>query len=58
MKGAGRITYALMSFAMLSAATAFAANKGSLHVQSTTMAEKRNCPLASTQCNGKALAPM
>src|ERR1700693_5860211 len=33
MKRAGRITYALMSFAMLFATTAFAANKGSLHVQ-------------------------
>ena len=38
MKRTGRITYALMSFAMLFATTAYAANKGSLHVQSTTMA--------------------
>jgi hypothetical protein len=37
MKRAGKITYALMSFAMLFATTAFAANKGSLHVQSTTI---------------------
>jgi len=44
MKRAGRITYALISFAMLSAATAFAANKGSLHVQSTTMAGKTQLP--------------
>jgi hypothetical protein len=40
MKRAGRIIYPLMSFAMLFATTAFAANKGSLHVQSTTMAGK------------------
>jgi hypothetical protein len=33
MKRAERITYALMSFAMLFATTAYAANKGSLHVQ-------------------------
>ena len=38
MRRARRITYALMSFAMLFATTAFAADKGSLHVQSTTMA--------------------
>jgi hypothetical protein len=38
MKRAERITYALMSFAMLFATNAYAANKGSLHVQSTTMA--------------------
>ena len=38
MKRAGRITYALTSFAMLFATTGWAANKGSLHVQSTTMA--------------------
>ena len=38
MKRTGRITYALMSFAMFFATTAYAANKGSLHVQSTTMA--------------------
>ena len=38
MRRAGRITYALMSFAMFFATTAYAANKGSLHVQSTTMA--------------------
>jgi len=44
MKRAGRITYALMSFAMLFATTAFAANKGSLHVQSTTMAGKTQLP--------------
>jgi hypothetical protein len=58
MKRAGRITYALMSFAMLFATTACAANKGSLHVQSTTMAGKRNCPLASTRAMRKPLAPM
>jgi len=40
MKKARRITYALMSFAMLFATTAWAANQGSLHVQSTTMAGK------------------
>jgi hypothetical protein len=44
MKRAGRITYALMSFAMLFATTAFAANKGSLHVQSTTIAGKTQLP--------------
>ena len=44
MKRAERITYALMSFAMLFATTAFAANKGSLHVQSTTMAGTTQLP--------------
>ena len=44
MKTAGRITHALMSFAMLFATTAYAANKGSLHVQSTTMAGKTQLP--------------
>jgi hypothetical protein len=44
MKRAGRITYALMSFAMLFATTAWAANKGSLHVQSTTMAGTTQLP--------------
>ena len=44
MKRARRITYALMSFAMLFATTAFAANKGSLHIQSTTMAGKTQLP--------------
>jgi len=44
MKRAGRITYALMSFAMLFATTAFAANKGSLHVQSTTMTGTTQLP--------------
>jgi hypothetical protein len=40
MKRAGRTIYALMSFALLFATTAFAANKGALHVQSTTMVGK------------------
>ena len=44
MRRAGRITCALMSFAMLFATTAFAANKGSLQVQSTTMAGKTQLP--------------
>ena len=44
MRTAGRITYALMSFAMLFATTAFAADKGSLHVQSTTMAGTTQLP--------------
>ena len=44
MRRAGRITYALMSFAMLFATTAFAADKGSLHVQSTTMAGTTQLP--------------
>ena len=44
MKRAGRITYALMSFAMLFATTAWAANKGSLRVQSTTMVGKTQLP--------------
>jgi hypothetical protein len=44
MKRAGRITYALMSFAMLFATTARAANKGPLHAQSTTMAGKTQLP--------------
>ena len=44
MKKAGRITYALMSFAMLFATTAWAANKGSLRVQSTTMVGKTQLP--------------
>ena len=44
MKRAGRITYALMSFAMSFATTAFAADKGSLHVQSTTVAGTTQLP--------------
>jgi hypothetical protein len=44
MKRAGRITYALMSFAMLFATTACAANKESLYVQSTTMAGETQLP--------------
>jgi len=44
MKRAGRITYALMSFATLFATTAFAANKGSLQVQSTTMVGQTQLP--------------
>jgi len=40
MKRAERITCGLMTFAVLFATTAYAANKGSLHVQSTTMAGK------------------
>jgi hypothetical protein len=38
MKRAGRLTYLLISFMMFLATTAFAANEGSLHIQSTTMA--------------------
>ena len=44
MKRAGRIRYALMGFAMLFATTAYAANKGSLHVQSTTMVGTTQLP--------------
>ena len=44
MKRAEKITYAVMSFAMLLATTAYAANQGSLHVQSTTMAGKTQLP--------------
>ena len=44
MKRAGRITYALMSFTMLFATTACSANRGSLYVQSTTMAGKTQLP--------------
>ena len=44
MKRTGRITYALMSFAMLFATTAFADDKGSLHVQSPTMAGTTQLP--------------
>ena len=44
MKRAGRLTYLLISFTMFLATTAFAANKGSLHVQSTTMAGETQLP--------------
>jgi len=44
MKRAGRVTYALMSFAMLFATTACTANRGSLYVQSMTMAGKTQLP--------------
>jgi hypothetical protein len=44
MKRAGRVTYALMSFTMFFATTACTANRGSLYVQSMTMAGKTQLP--------------
>jgi hypothetical protein len=44
MKRAGRITYALMSFAMLLATTACTANRGSLYVPSPIMAKETQLP--------------
>ena len=41
MKRGGRLTYLLISFTMFLATTAFAANKGFLHVQSTAMVGER-----------------
>ena len=47
-----------MSFAMLFAITAFAANKGPCRFSQRLWPETRGCPLTSTQCSGKTLAPM
>ena len=57
MKRAQRITSALMSFAMLFATTACAANKGSLHIQSTTMAGKTQLPAGEYTVQWEAAGP-
>ena len=44
MARAERLTYLLINFTMFLATTAFAANKGSLHVQSTAMVGERQLP--------------
>jgi hypothetical protein len=44
MKRAGRFTYVLITFTMFFATTAFAANKGDLHLQSPTMAGETQLP--------------
>ena len=44
MKRAGRLIYLLISFAMSLATAAFAADEGSLHIQSATMAGEAQLP--------------
>ena len=57
MKRAGRLTYLLISFTMFLATTAFAANKGSLHVQSTTMAGDTQLPAAEYTVQWEGAGP-
>jgi hypothetical protein len=57
MKRAERVTYALMSFAMLFATIVCAANKGSLYVQSTTIVGKTQLPAGEYTVQWKGAGP-
>jgi hypothetical protein len=57
MKKAGKLSYVLINFTMFFATTAFAADKGSLHIHSPTMAGETQLPVGEYTVQWEGAGP-